>query len=524
MSIALYRKYRPGKFAEVEGQNHIKTTLQNELESDCVSHAYMFSGPRGTGKTTMARLLAKAVNCIERKKDESEPCGKCESCLEIAQGRSIDIVEIDAASQTGVDNVRENIIQNAKYTPTRRKYKVFIIDEIHMLSTSAFNALLKTLEEPPKHAIFILATTELHKVPDTIISRCQRFDFRKVRMEELMRRLGFIIRSENKDVDREVVELVAARSEGCIRDAESLLEQIFSMGDKKITIEQARLVIPYSDFHYIFEFATFLKNRQSQEAVDFINRIMFEGVDLERFADDIIEGLRKIMILKLNGKLSEYSFDLQKDQEMKLLELSQSIDIQRLVFMIEVFLKKKGEFYLSPIVQLPLELAVIEICQTSDEVDDTNATGNVKKENIVKNEEKKIEKQSEPNALKEMEIEKKDLPSVMLVTFELVKEKWNDILAKVKLYNHTLSSFLTINKPIQVKNDIIQLGVSYPFHKERINEIKNKLAIENILEEILGKKMKIECIVIERKEEPDYVKEDKKIESLAREFGGIITK
>ena len=336
--VVLYRKYRPQSFEEVLGQDHIVPILKNAVKTGRISHAYLFSGSRGTGKTSLARILAKEAGCSD-----------------------VDLIEIDAASSRGVDEIRA-LREAVRFSPMQGQVKVYIIDEAHMLTKEAFNALLKTLEEPPSHAIFILATTEIHKILPTILSRCQRFDFRKVRMEELIRRLGFIIRSENKDVDREVVELVAARSEGCIRDAESLLEQIFSMGDKKITIEQALLVIPYSDFHYIFEFATFLKNRQSQEAVDFINRIMFEGVDLERFADDIIEGLRKIMILKLNGKLSEYSFDLQKDQEMKLLELSQSIDIQRLVFMIEVFLKKKGEFYLSPIVQLPLELAVIDIC------------------------------------------------------------------------------------------------------------------------------------------------------------------
>ena len=207
MSLALYRKYRPQTFREVSGQTHIKTTLQNELEMDRVSHAYLFSGPRGTGKTTMARLLAKSVNCLSRKKGESEPCSKCEACAEITDGRSLDVIEIDAASHTGVDNVRENIIQSSKFTPTQRKYKVFIIDEVHMLSISAFNALLKTLEEPPKHAMFILATTELHKVPETILSRCQRFIFRIVAYEEIIKRLDYIIAKEEKKVDAEVVEI-----------------------------------------------------------------------------------------------------------------------------------------------------------------------------------------------------------------------------------------------------------------------------------------------------------------------------
>lgn len=516
MSIALYRKYRPGRFAEVEGQNHIKITLEHELESDSVSHAYLFSGPRGTGKTTLARLLAKAVNCVARKKGEYEPCGKCDSCSEISEGRSIDLVEIDAASQTGVDNVRENIIQNARYTPTRWKYKVFIIDEVHMLSISAFNALLKTLEEPPRHALFILATTELHKVPDTIISRCQRFDFRKVTMEELIRRLEFIIHSENKDVDREVVELICARSEGCIRDAESLLEQIFSLDGKKITLDQARLVIPYSDFQHIFEFITYLIKRQAEEAIRFINTIMYEGVDLERFLDDCIEGLRKLLVVKLNGKINNFAYDLDKSQEVRLLELSQNVQIEKLVFMLDVFLRRKSEFRLSPIVQLPIELAAIEICH--------NQEGDAHQKRALKEQKeppKPAMKPTEGIAQKNKGIANSN-PSLLQITLDRVKEKWSEILAKVMKYNHTLFSFLRINKPISVKDNVIQLGVSYAFHKERINEAKNKETLEKIIEEILGTKMRIECVIIDRKEEPEFTKDDEKLESLAREFGGTV--
>lgn len=201
----LYRKYRPQTFAEAVGQNHIKLTIQSELATDKIAHAYLFCGPRAVGKTTFARLVAKAINCLNRQEGSFEPCDKCESCQEIVLGRALDIIEIDAASNTGVDNVRDNIIASARVSPSKSKYKVFIIDEVHMLSISAFNALLKILEEPPKRVVFILCTTETHKVPATIISRCERFDFKRIGLVDIVKKLSHIVREEKVKVDKDIL-------------------------------------------------------------------------------------------------------------------------------------------------------------------------------------------------------------------------------------------------------------------------------------------------------------------------------
>ena len=242
MSVTtLYRKYRPQRFAELLGQDHVGQTLRNEVARKQLGHAYLFSGPRGIGKTSTARILAKAVNCLAPK--GGEPDNTCEACVSINENRALDVLEIDAASYTGVDNIRE-IIEHSRFTPSTLTYKVFIVDEVHMLSAAAFNALLKTLEEPPSHVLFILATTEIHKVPDTILSRCQRFDFRRLSESDLAKRLRWIAEQEDRAVDDEVIDAVVRVADGSSRDAESILGQLFALGGKKITRAEADLVLP----------------------------------------------------------------------------------------------------------------------------------------------------------------------------------------------------------------------------------------------------------------------------------------
>ena len=301
MGIALYRKYRPQTFNDLTGQNHIRVTLENELAGNTVAHAYLFTGPRGVGKTSLARIFAKALNCLKRQAGESEPCNACEACLEQTAGRSLDVIEIDAASNTGVDNVRENVIEHVRFAPTSRRYKVFIIDEVHMLSTSAWNALLKTLEEPPAHAVFIMATTEIHKVPATIISRCQRFDFKRIPFESMVERLKHMAAGEGVAVDAAVIEAVARLGDGCLRDAESLLEQVLSLDEKKIGLAEAALVLPRSNAQLVVEFVDALADRQGGRAVELVNRLVEEGIDLQQFTNETIEYLRTLLMGSLGA-------------------------------------------------------------------------------------------------------------------------------------------------------------------------------------------------------------------------------
>src|SRR3989344_5540172 len=340
MSSTLYRKYRPRKFSEILGQNHIVRTLSNAIKHNRVGHAYLFTGPRGTGKTTIARIFAKAINCENL--ENSEPCLKCDICKNISEGRSLDIIEIDAASNTCVDNIRE-LRETVKLPPTQAKYKVYIIDEAHMLSQGAFNALLKTLEEPPSHVIFILATTAIHKIPETIISRCQRFDFTRLTLENIIKNLSEIAENEKVKIDKNSLEMIAIAAEGGMRDALSLLAQIIALEDKNITSKEVEEILGTTNYEAVEKMGELILLKNLSGAIEHINRISDEGYDLEVFSKSLLNYLRQLLLVYIDDKLGTK-------------EILIAVDL-----IAEARLKIKSSF----IPQLPLELAIVRSINTS---------------------------------------------------------------------------------------------------------------------------------------------------------------
>lgn len=369
INLVLYRKYRPQTFKEIMGQEHVVRTLSNALASERVSHAYLFSGPRGSGKTTIARIMAKALNCENRKAGESEPCNKCSSCLEIGSGRSIDLIEIDAASHRGIDEMKE-LIEGIRFSPSKSKHKVFIIDECHQLSKEAVNALLKTLEEPPAHAVFILATTELHKMISTIVSRCQRFDFRKLTVPEIIRRLELIAGNENVKIEKPALELIALNSGGSIRDAESLLGQIFTFQDAmnekgEIKAEKVKDMLGLVEINMISEFSEFLFNKNVVEAIKNLNEVNESGYDLKEFAKGLVNYLRQVLIVRFAGPsavegANPLIMGLTREELEKMKKRANVFKEEELRKILNLFMEAENKMKYSSILQLPLELAVIE--------------------------------------------------------------------------------------------------------------------------------------------------------------------
>ena len=301
---ALYRKFRPLNFSEMVGQEHITRTLRNQVIEQRVGHAYLFNGGRGTGKTSAAKILARAVNCLNPK--DGEPCNECEICKAILSGSLTDVVEMDAASNNSVEDIRA-IRDEVNFLPTRAKYRVYIIDEVHMLSTGAFNALLKTLEEPPEHVKFILATTEPQKLPATILSRCQRFDFKRISTQDIIKRLGIICKESNIQISKEALELIAILSEGAMRDAISILERCAAEQTEEINEDKVRDLVGIPKITYINKLAKGIINKEPEEAINIVNTILEEGKDIDNFLWELIKYIKDILVYKSTSKLEVYN-------------------------------------------------------------------------------------------------------------------------------------------------------------------------------------------------------------------------
>lgn len=357
--MALYRKWRPDTFEEVKGQEHIVTTLRNQITHDRIGHAYLFCGTRGTGKTTVAKLFAKAVNC-EQPVDGS-PCGNCPSCRSIAEGSSMNVIEIDAASNNGVDNIRE-IRDEVQYSPAEGRYKVYIIDEVHMLSIGAFNALLKTLEEPPSYVIFILATTEAHKIPITILSRCQRYDFRRISVETIGDRLWDLMEREGQQVERKAIDYIARVADGSMRDALSLLDQCISfyLGEE-LTYEKCLDVLGAVDTEVFVRLLTAVEEKEVVRAVDIIDEVIWQGRELGQFITDFTWFMRNLLLIK-SSKEGASRLDFSKENLAAMEQMANRLSMEGLMRYIRIFSELSNNIKYASQKRVVLELAVIKLC------------------------------------------------------------------------------------------------------------------------------------------------------------------
>ena len=488
MPATLYRKYRPQNFSDVVDQQHVRITLQHALEQDRLAHAYIFAGPRGVGKTTLARILARAVNCTKRGKN-GEPCNTCPNCQAILQNASLDIIEIDAASQTGVDNVRENIIQSARSIPSLGKYKVFIIDEVHMLSTAAFNALLKILEEPPAHAIFILATTEIHRLPETIISRTQRFDFKKLGLDDIIARLEKITGEEKRELETGVAGRIASQSGGSLRDAESMLGQLFSLADKKITNDLADLILPRSDRALLLSVTTSLLQRQPAEAITAFHKFCDEGGDIPVFIHELIAVGRLLLLASVDRQLVPH---IKGEYDPALIEpvlsLAAPEKVGWLTQYIDLLLMAEKQVYQATMMELPVEVAMISSAMTTGSAE----LAAVPMNKPVATSAPSTKPKAEPPPSAPKTKSKKSAAPADTRNLEEITAGWQKVQRSIGQVLPSLGLSVQHATVLHWDGAVLTVGVPFALHRQRLNDPKNRHVLEDHVSKEVGQPIKID--------------------------------
>ncbi len=495
--VVFARKYRPNDFDEVVGQGHITTTLKNAIKLNRVAHAYLFSGPRGIGKTTTARILAKALNC--EKGPTPTPCNRCVSCREISSSTSLDVIEIDGASNRGIDEVR-GLRENVKFAPAHGHYKLYIIDEVHMLTQEAFNALLKTLEEPPPHVKFIFATTSPNKVLATVLSRCQRFDFRRISTADIVSKLKEVARSESVDVDDETLFSIARQVDGSLRDAESILDQLNTFCDGKIKKDDIAHILGTVSEDLLEDFVRLIIEGETAKALEFIDRLVREGKDLLFFLLNLIGYFRNLMVAKL-CKRPEALIDLAPQSIERLVNQSRDFSQEELFYISTVLVNTYESMRRAGSNRVIFELSVARITKRQsmaplNEILDKIKETEKRLESEVVSEpeivpEKKADSSSETSKSPNIEKAKED------IELSKVQEVWPTILKAVKAKKMSVGSYLLEGAPVECKDGTLTIGFAKNFilHKEVVEKVENRLIIEEALRGMLRRDVRLKFIV-----------------------------
>ncbi len=555
---ALYRRWRPKVFEDVIGQEQVITILKNQINSSNIAHAYLFTGTRGTGKTSTAKIFARVVNCLNPK--DANPCNSCEVCEGILTENIMDVIEIDAASNNGVDNVRE-IRENVKYPPSKGKYKIYIIDEVHMLSTGAFNALLKTLEEPPSYVIFILATTEPHKIPATILSRCQRFDFKPVKIRDIMGHLSFICDEIGVTWDEEALRLIAINSEGALRDALSILERCISFSEDTLTYENVVSILGMVNYEFIFNLVDKVAEKDTSNVLTLINEMVMEGKEVGQLMKDLISHFRNLLLVKMNVEIDEI-LSLSEERQKRLQEQGRLFTINQITSFIYSLSDIEGKLKYSAQPRTLIEIAVIGLCnkELDDSLDGIIERVKQLEKNIVSGEitvnrsnvnispsvpnkasisssysqknkydEKKSmdeEESKEENMIREEGI----IDNNSLLDFGAIQSNWQNILEELRKEKKAqIQALLMEGSLVKVDKDtlLISFKDGFGFHREALNKEKTKEYISGIIKRLTGQSIRLSFVMedqliteIEPKEEKDPLEMLK--EALPKEIHEIL--
>jgi DNA polymerase-3 subunit gamma/tau len=529
--LVLARKWRPQVFEEVIGQQSITRTLQNAISQERVAHAFLFTGARGVGKTSTARILAKALNC--ELGPQINPCNQCTTCREISSGTSMDVIEIDGASNRGIDEIRE-LRENVRYTPAKSRYKIFIIDEVHMLTREAFNALLKTLEEPPPHIIFIFATTEPHKIPATILSRCQRYDFKRIPLREIIGSLKGIVKEEKVQITQRGLFSIAQESEGSMRDAQSLLDQVISYGGKDIRDEDIIEVLGLIDRKTLYDTIEAISNGDAGRCMEIVEHIYHFGYDLQHFCRELLQYLRNLILIKVSQR-PEGLMELPEEELGILKKQAERFQFDQLNHLFSLLLKGEEEVAQSTFPRTMLEMTLIRMATlrpilpideilrklellekirpskgSIEHVEPSSLRGTISLNNSERGREREETRQRE-------DLEKKELPMGVAVDTEypcseetmdaedsqkeeegrgesqkVSEETWKGLVDFTRARNPVLGSFLALGNLVHLSDEKIEIGFEKDsFHYERILEKENRSQLEAICHEYLQRKAKV---------------------------------